>query len=103
MTKTEVIRICGNYPVDYTKPEIVNNPNFVFKNDPNYLAIRLQDSEDNVIAVNSFIECEHYVLGGWNDGVISEKEMLNLLSLTLVFVLLILIPIKKFWTNFNEN
>ena len=58
--------ICGEYPENYEKPDIENNPNFVFVNDMNFEAKRLLDIEGNVVFVNSFIECEHYVNGGWN-------------------------------------
>lgn len=63
---TTVDELCGEYPLNYVSPEIGNNPNYVFISDPNFESKRLQDEVGNVVFVNSFIECEHYVLGGWN-------------------------------------
>lgn len=71
-----VIKFCGQYPEDYVKNEITNNPNFVFKNDPFYDSVKLYDWENNAVFVNSFIECEHYVLGGWDYDYIVETEYL---------------------------
>jgi len=58
--------ICGEYPSNYVKPDINNDPNYVFLPDSDYSSVRLLDEFENVVFVNSFIECEHYVLGGWN-------------------------------------
>lgn len=61
-----VLEICGNYPDEYKKIEISNNENYVFTPEANFKTIKLWDVEGNAVLVNSFIECEHYVLGGWN-------------------------------------
>lgn len=61
----EVVDLCGPYPKDYIQPNIENNSNYVFTPDPNFESVRLLDALENVVFVNSFIECEHYVLGGW--------------------------------------
>lgn len=58
--------ICGEYPINYVSPEIGNNPNYIFVSDPNFQIKKIQDEVGNIVYVNSFIECEHYVLGGWN-------------------------------------
>ena len=63
---TTVEDLCGEYPLNYVSPEIGNDPNYVFISDPNFESKRLQDEVGNVVFVNSFIECEHYVLGGWS-------------------------------------
>ena len=61
---TVLEEICGSYPEGFKKIDISSDPNYVFVNDP---AIQLDnfDSEGNKVFVNSFIECEHYVSGGW--------------------------------------
>ena len=41
-------------------------PNFVFENDPLFSTITLYDVDGNVINVNSWVECAHYVNGGWS-------------------------------------
>jgi len=64
--EVSVESICGEYPTDYVKEDISSNPNYVFVNDPNFESIRLLDEVGNTVFVNSFIECEHYVSGGWN-------------------------------------
>ena len=46
--------------------QIPNNPNFVFENDPLFSTITLYDIDRNVINVNSWVECAHYVNGGWS-------------------------------------
>ena len=81
----EIERICGlsDYIPDFEA--IGNNPNFVFTNDPNYLAVRLLDSNGSVINVNSWIECANYVNGGWSDNL---KTFINY-EKYLFFVLLI--------------
>ena len=61
-----VLEICGNYPDEYKKIEISNNENYVFTPEANFKTIKLWDVEGNAVLVNSFRECEHYVLGGWN-------------------------------------
>ena len=63
---TTIEELCGEYPSNYVSPEIGNNPNYVFIPDPSFESKRLQDEVGNVVFVNSFIECEHYVIGGWN-------------------------------------
>lgn len=61
-----VVEICGNYPDEYKKNEIFNNENYVFTPDADFKIVKLWDVEGNTVLVNSFRECEHYVLGGWN-------------------------------------
>ena len=62
----KVIEICGSFPENFNKVVFENNPNFVFENDPNYPSRLVWDSEGNSVTVNSFIECENYVSGGWD-------------------------------------
>lgn len=73
MSKELVQKFCGEYPSDYTKPDIESNPNFVFENDVNFEAVQLWDIDGNTVFVNSFIECEHYVDGGWTYLITSMK------------------------------
>ena len=62
----EIVSICGLNPegVEYVDPG--NDPNYVFKNDINFNKLTLFDIEGNVIEVNSWFECAHYVNGGWS-------------------------------------
>ena len=60
-----VTDLCGEYPDSFIKLDISNNPNYVFENDSSYSMRALFDLEGNKVFVNSFVECEHYVSGGW--------------------------------------
>lgn len=66
MSKELVQKFCGEYPSEYIKPDIESNPNFVFENDTSFESVQLWDIDGNTVFVNSFIECEHYVIGGWS-------------------------------------
>lgn len=61
----KIIDACGIKPETIELIEIGNDPNFVFENDPLFEGIILYDPEANVIQVNSWLECAHYVNGGW--------------------------------------
>ena len=89
--KNEVIRICGAYPENFKSLEITSDPNFVFENDPSFNPVKVWDSENNYVFVNSFQECEHYVLGGWNFDTIYTNELglqNSLLTITVIGFLL---------------
>ena len=60
---------CGIKPSDIDDIVIGNDPNFVFTNDPNFPTKILYDTEGNIVNVNSWIECAHYVRGGWSSSV----------------------------------
>ena len=62
----DVIQLCGEYPNDYVSIDISSSPNYVFEPDGSFSAVKLHDIDGNTVFVNSFIECEHYVMGGWN-------------------------------------
>ena len=57
---------CGNQPINQEFFVVGNDPNFVFENDPLFETIVLYDRDGNVVNVNSWIECAHYVNGGWD-------------------------------------
>ena len=67
--------LCGSYPDNFQKLDIKNDPNFIFLNDPNFNARQLFDAEGATVFVNSFIECEHYVFGGWNFTPVKNLEL----------------------------
>lgn len=60
--------ICGYSEFKPDFEAIGNNPNFVFENDPSYEAVRLFDVNSNIVNVNSWLECAHYVNGGWTNN-----------------------------------
>ena len=67
---------------DFESIDIQSNPNFVFENDPNFEAVKLFDHDENSVFVNSFVECEHYVNGGWD--FFPELKNENILSQLIV-------------------
>tara|TARA_B100001109_G_C18856653_1_gene472020 strand:+ start:287 stop:625 length:339 start_codon:yes stop_codon:yes gene_type:complete len=64
--KDYVKKFCGETPPDFKQVEIQNDSNFIFQNDPNFNSVQLFDVEGNSVFVNSFLECQHYVSGGWD-------------------------------------
>tara|TARA_B100000902_G_scaffold324857_1_gene319220 strand:- start:596 stop:919 length:324 start_codon:yes stop_codon:yes gene_type:complete len=75
---------CGLKPVDQELIEIGSDPNFVFVNDQEFTTLRLFDVDGNIINVNSWIECAHYVNGGWlstyNEGLSGNLLLLSIVS-----------------------
>jgi len=86
ITDSDIEITCGTKPtgVNYTDPG--NDPNFVFVNDPNFEAITLFDPEGNVINVNSWLECAHYLKGGWRSNQLLSSMSEQYLSLSLFLI-----------------
>ena len=105
MENSTVINLCGNYPENFVKADILSNPDFVFKNDPSYQVKQLYDNELNTVYVNSFVECEHYVLGGWDNTPTQFNEISfhNNFSIILVGVLVARLLFKKYLFNKYAN
>ena len=101
---SKVVELCGEYPQDFEKVDFSSNPDFVFENDINFSSKQLFDSEGNTVFVNSFIECEHYVSGGWDYSPLKNNEI-QLQDITLYVVLFLLVLtysknlIKKIFTK----
>ena len=74
MEQDAINAICGDRPENFVVPDIGNDPNFVFENDPNFEALKLYNSEGDVIFVNSWVECANYVSGGWSNNIISSNH-----------------------------
>ena len=87
---SKVVELCGDYPKDFEKVDFSSNPDFVFENDINFSSKQLFDSEGNTVFVNSFIECEHYVSGGWDYSPLKNNEI-QLQDITLYIVLFLLV------------
>lgn len=86
---SKVVELCGEIPQNFEKIDISSNPDFVFENDPSYPARQLFDEEGNTVFVNSFIECDHYVSGGWGYSPVLSNELflIDFLTYTVVFLL----------------
>tara|TARA_B100001029_G_C15059805_1_gene457437 strand:+ start:310 stop:627 length:318 start_codon:yes stop_codon:yes gene_type:complete len=84
---------CGLKPINQELVEIGSDPNFVFLNDPEFSTMRLFDIDGNIINVNSWIECAHYVNGGWlstyNEGLSGNLLLLSIVTLITSSYLLI--------------
>ena len=103
MEKDTVVKICGEYPENFKPIDVSNNPNFVFENNSSYPAVQLYDIDENTVFVNSFLECEHYVSGGW-DYTYEAKESgyYGTILIFLMFGIIIYSYIKKYILK-NEN
>jgi|TARA_B100002052_G_scaffold50228_1_gene43346 hypothetical protein len=80
----DIIDSCGEKPESTELVDVGNDPNFIFENDPLFETVILYDTEGNVINVNSWLECAHYVTGGWSlsvDAFINEERYLFILLL----------------------
>ena len=86
---SKVVELCGGIPQDFEKVDFSSNPDFVFENDIDFSSKQLFDSEGNTVFVNSFIECEHYVSGGWDYSPLKNNEI-QLQDITLYVVLFLL-------------
>ena len=63
---TQIESYCGITPEGISFADPGNDPNFIFINDPNFEVVTLFDIEGNTINVNSWVECAHYINGGWS-------------------------------------
>ena len=79
---------CGIKPdnIEYIDPG--NDPNFVFESDPNFETIALYDVNENVVNVNSWTECVHYVKGGW-----ANTPFANFQGDKIIFISLLIVSI----------
>ena len=105
MSTEKITGICGNYPENFTKLDISSNPDFIFENDPSYEGVKLWDLDGNTVFVNSFLECEHYVSGGWvqspTSSLISESSLQLILGLFVVALFGVKIFIKFYNRFYN--
>lgn len=97
MEKDIVIQICGTYPKNFLPASIDNDPNYVFENDINFSPVQLFDVDQNTVFVNSFLECEHYVSGGWDylPNVSRENFFYDTISILLISVIIVYSIYKK--------
>ena len=49
MENSTVINLCGNYPENFEKADVLSDPNYVFENDSSYQAVQLYDNELNSV------------------------------------------------------
>ncbi len=92
---SKVVELCGEIPQNFEKIDISSNPDFVFENDSSYPARQLFDEEGNTVFVNSFIECDHYVSGGWGYKPVLSNELFLIDFLTYGVVFLLVVTYSK--------
>jgi hypothetical protein len=97
--QNEIAKQCGVQPPDISIPEIGNDPNFVFVNDPSFVSLNLYDIDGNNVIVNSWIECAHYVKGGWstilNQNIPGDKYIVFICGSLIIFYYVLKIFKKK--------
>jgi len=98
----EIENNCGLNNTDDTLTDVGNSPDFVFNPDPLYENIILFDPEGNKIIVNSWIECAHYVSGGWSNKLISTLSLQNLFSFVCVSLVTYFL-IKRFYGVYKNK
>ena len=62
-TEELVLKLCGLEP--YSSENIEISENTIFPVDINFLPVNLYDIEGNAVTTTSWVECRHYVSGGW--------------------------------------
>ena len=90
-------KLCGIEPIGFEDIDIASDPNYIFESDPSFGKVTLNDFDGNSVIVNSYLECRHYVKGGWDfiPRVANEIDLLNTLvmlsfisivSITIIFI-----------------
>ena len=98
----KIENICGLNNTNETLSDVGNNPDFVFNSDPLYEKVTLFDPEGNKIIVNSWIECAHYVSGGWTNELLSTYTLKNLF-IFLCITLLTYFLIKRLFNVYKNK
>ena len=84
----EIIGICGDGPL--AEIELIgNDPNFVFVNDVSFPTVVLYNDQGSVINVNSWLECVHYLQGGWVSNQINNFAGSKYIAVSLTIVSII--------------
>ena len=107
----DIEKNCGQNFNNEQIPDIINDPNFVFINDPSFETVVLYDLDGNIVNVNSWIECAHYVSGGWStnfsdfDGniffLVSVASLFSFYLLIKNFLVLSYDQTKAIYLSFN--
>jgi len=94
---------CGISPEDASFKQVESNPNYIFENDPSFETIVLYDADGNIVNVNSWIECAHYVNGGWSNLPISTVPGDMIIFSVLVMTTIVYIILKKTYFSYGKN
>ena len=88
MNTNKIVEICGLIPINYSKKDL-SSDNIIFQNDPNFNPINLYDFWGNLVTVNSFEECQHYVEGGWYIDKLTIIDIFQIVFLLLIISFLV--------------
>jgi len=99
----KIYSICGESDQIVDFEMIGNDPNFVFKNDPNFETIVLYDPEGNIVNLNSWLECANYVNGVWTDGLYEQLDFERVLFFLTVSSIVLYLVFKKIWKVRNHQ
>ena len=94
----QITTFCGINIKNENLEVITDNPNFNFEVDPSFEKVLLYDIEGNSVMVNSWIECAHYVNGGW---VYEQQQAANLQAIALPIV--ILLSLYFIWKKISKK
>ena len=90
---------CGTNNSDENYSEINADGILVFINDPNFTTVQLWNKFNKTVYVNSYEECEHYFLGGFDSTTSLNVEIY---SRTILIVFLFAIVITKRIKTFKK-
>jgi len=90
--------LCGINETNTSFKNIKETGEYIFENDPDFNKVNLYDKFFRKITVNSYDECEHYVLGGWDRSIEMNIEFY---SQNFLLLLLVIVVVKKKIFNFN--
>ena len=104
-TEELVVKICGVETYNSENIEIPENT--IFPVDINFLPVNLYDIEGNVVTTSSWIECRHYVSGGWIYYDMGSQISINSVSLYKAsgYLWIIFLPILLYvyWRTVEKN
>lgn len=99
---TNIQKTCGSQPLGVFYEDPGNNPNYVFISDSNFDPVKLFDPDGNIIFVNSWVECVHYLKGGWLSSQLVSQQVDKYLSIGL-FATCCLLTLFVIFKNQKKN
>lgn len=104
-TEELVVKLCG--VENYSSKNIEIAENTIFPVDISYSPVNLYDIEGNVVTTSSWIECRHYVSGGWVYYDMGNKISINSVSLFKAsgYFWIIFLPllVYVYWRTVEKN
>ena len=85
-------QVCGADNSDQKFSAINSEGILIFNNDPSYSTVQLWNKLNNTVYVNSYEECEHYFLGGFNS---SQELNIEIYSRVILIIFLVIVITTK--------